>query len=294
MAIKKGIYAASMSIFNSDLSLDIDSTIKHSEKLVEEGLHGTVFFGSTGCAQLISSGEKKKLIDKLNENQFKNNFIIGTGANSLKENIELMQHAINNGIDRFLLMPPAYYKYGDEGAYSFYANVVQKIPESKIILYNFEKLSGYKFSTQIIEKLVRDFPKQIVGIKDSTYNLYDKLKIPNFLIFPGSELKLLKGLQLGNSGIISAICNVTAQLSRKVYDDFINREKQTFNDKLCAVRKVFDNYNLISGLHSFMSIENEKYKNILPPLSLLSDSEQKEMMSKLKKLNFFPEKNIAA
>jgi hypothetical protein len=43
-----------------------------------------------------------------------------------------------------------------------------------------------------------------------------------------------------------------------------------------------------------MSIENEKYKNILPPLSLLSDSEQKEMMSKLKKLNFFPEKNIAA
>ena len=25
----------------------------------------------------------------------------------------------------FLLMPPAYYKYGDDGAYSFYANVIQ-------------------------------------------------------------------------------------------------------------------------------------------------------------------------
>ena len=294
MAIKKGIYAASMSIFNQDLSLDIESTIRHSERLIKEGLHGVIFFGSTGCAQLISSKEKKKLIDKLNSNKFKDHFMIGTGANALNENIELMRHALNNGIDKFLLMPPAYYKYGDDGAYSFYANVVQKVPESKIILYNFEKLSGYKFSVKIIEKLVRDFPKQIVGVKDSTYNLYEILKIPNFLIFPGSELKLLKGLELGNSGIISAICNVTAPLAIKVYNDFQNKKKQTFNAKLCAVRKVFDNYNLISGLHSFMSIENEKYKRILPPLSLLSEAQQKEMMFKLKELDFFPEKNIAA
>ena len=294
MSIKKGIYSATMSILDEDLSLDADSTIKHAEKLIVEGCHGVVLFGSTGMAQLISSNEKKKLINKLSKSKFKDNFMIGTGTNALNENIELMRHALNNGIDKFLLMPPAYYKYGDDGAYSFYANVVQKVPESKIILYNFEKLSGYKFSVKIIEKLVKDFPKQIVGVKDSTYNLYEVLKIPNFLIFPGSELKLLKGLELGNSGIISAICNVTASLARKVYDDFHNNKKQTLNEKLCAVRKVFDNYNLISGLHSFMSIENEKYKRILPPLSLLSEAQQKEMMSKLKELDFFPEKNIAA
>ena len=120
------------------------------------------------------------------------------------------------------------------------------------------------------------------------------LKLPNFLIFTGSELKLLKGLELGNSGIISAICNVTAPLARRVYDDFNNKKIQTFNKKLCEIRKVFDNYNLISGLHSFMSVENEKYKKILPPLSLLSETQQKEMMSKLKGLDFFPAKNIAA
>ena len=58
MAIK-GIYAASMSIFNEDLSLHIDSTIKHAERLVKEGCHGVAIFGSTGQAQLISSTEKK-------------------------------------------------------------------------------------------------------------------------------------------------------------------------------------------------------------------------------------------
>jgi 4-hydroxy-tetrahydrodipicolinate synthase len=294
MAIKKGVYAASMSIFNQDLSLDIDATIKHSENLIEQGLHGCVMFGSTGCAQLISSNEKKKLIDKLSNNKFKDQFMIGTGSNALNENVELMKHSLKNGIDRFLIMPPAYYKYSDDGAYAFYANVIQKVPESKIILYNFEKLSGYKFSIQNIEKLVSDFPKQILGVKDSTYNVYEKLKIPNFLIFPGSETKLLKGLELGNSGIISAICNVTASLARKVYDDFYNKKKQIFNEKLCAVRKVFDNYNLISALHSFMSEENERYKKILPPLNLLSKIQTKELISKLKEIEFNLEKNIAA
>ena len=152
MTIKKGIYAASMSILNEDLSLDIDYTIRHAERLIREGCHGVVLFGSTGQAQLISSNEKKKLIKKLNNSKFKDHFMIGTGDNALNENIELIKHSLDNGVDRFLLMPPAYYKYGDDGAYSFYANVVQKVPESKIILYNFEKLNGYVFSVQIVEK----------------------------------------------------------------------------------------------------------------------------------------------
>ena len=283
-----------MSVLNDDLSLNVDSTIKHAEKVISEGCHGVVLFGSTGMAQLISSDEKKVLIDKISTNKLKDFFIMGTGANSLNENIQLMKHSINSGIDRFLLMPPAYYKYEDEGAYAYYANVIQKVPESKIILYNFEKLCGYKFSINIIEKLVKDFPKQILGVKDSSYNLYEKLKIPNFLIFPGSETKLLKGLEMGNSGIISAICNVTASLARKVYDDFHSKKKQTVNEKLCAIRKVFDNYNLISALHTFMSEENGEYKQVLPPLNLLSQQEKKEFMSKLKVLEFFPEKNMAA
>ena len=294
MAIKKGIYAASMSIFKDDLSLDVNSTIKHAERLIKEGCHGVAIFGSTGQSQLISTKEKKELIAKLSDSSFKEHFLIGTGANSLNENIEIMKHCLKNNFNRFLIMPPAYYKYGDEGAYAFFSNIIQKIPESEIILYNFEKLSGYKFSSQIIKKLVKDYPTQILGVKDSTYNLYETLRIPNFLVFPGSETKLLKGLELGCSGIISAVCNVTATLARKVYDDFNGKKKQTFNDKLCDVRSIFDNFNLISGVHTFMSVEDKKYKNILPPLSLLNEVKERELMLKLRELDFFPEKIKAA
>ena len=43
-----------------------------------------------------------------------------------------------------------------------------------------------------------------------------------------------------------------------------------------------------------MSFESDRYKRVLPPLSLLSEKQEKEMMSKLKELEFFPENNIAA
>ena len=59
----KGIYAASMSVFNSDLSLNIEKTVNHAEKIIDLGCHGAAIFGSTGQAQLISISEK---IDLLN------------------------------------------------------------------------------------------------------------------------------------------------------------------------------------------------------------------------------------
>ena len=125
MAIKSGIYAASVSVINEDLSLDVSNTISHAEHLVHAGCHGVAIFGSTGMAQLISSSEKKKLIDEVSGSKFKDNFLIGTGSNSFNENIQLMKHCLSNNINQFLMMPPAYYKYGDEGVYSFFSNVIQ-------------------------------------------------------------------------------------------------------------------------------------------------------------------------
>ena len=281
-----GIYAASLSILNENLELDYKRTILHAEQLIDNGCHGVVFFGSTGQSQLISLGEKIQLINHLPGSKFKEKFIIGTGLNSLSDTINLMKISKTLNFDKFLIMPPAYYKYDDEDVINFYSKLIEEVNECKIILYNFEKLSGYKFSKDCIKKLVDKFPNQIVGAKDSSYNLYEDLQIENFSILPGSESKLLKGLELGCSGIITATTNVTSLLARQVYDNFFNKSPQDLNKKLCDVRAVFDKYNLISGLHSFMSEKDTIYKNVLPPLKLLSEIDKKEMLSSLKKLDF--------
>ena len=282
----KGIYAASVSILNENLTLNVEKTINHAENLIKQGCHGVVIFGSTGQAQLISMSEKIQLINKLIESKYKNSFIIGTGLNSLGDTINLVNISRSLGFKKYLIMPPAYYKYKDPDVINFYTEIIKKIEDCKIILYNFEKLCGYKFTISCVEKLVKKFPDQIIGLKDSSYNLYENLKIKNFSILPGSENKLLKGLELGCSGVISATCNVTANLARNVFENFQNGNKQVWNEKLCKVRNIFENYNLISSVHSFLSENDNDYKNLLPPLSLLDDNNKLELINKLNKIDF--------
>ena len=289
-----GIYAASMSVLNSDLSLNVEKTILHAEKLIDQGCHGTAIFGSTGQAQLISISEKIKLLNVLSESKYKDKHVIGTGLNSLNETINFMKIAVSLNFKKFLIMPPAYYNYQDSDVMNFYSKIIDTIPQSQIILYNFEKLCGYKFSIKCVENLVKKFPEQIVGVKDSSYNLFENLSIENFSVMPGSESKLLKGLEKGCSGIITATCNATAQLARKVYDDYQNDKEQSLNKKLIDVRNSFEKYNLISALHTLFSIDDKIYENLLPPLSLLNDTDKKNLMQNLKDLNFETKSQLAA
>jgi len=286
MNLLKGIFAASISILNDDLSLNNSKTIIHCEKLIEDGCHGVAVFGSTGQAQLISVSEKINFLNELSRSKYKEKFIIGTGLNSLTETINLIKVSTTLSFDRFLIMPPAYYKYGHAEVINFYSKIIEAVPNIEIVLYNFEKLCGYKFDIATIKELVKKFPKQIIGIKDSTYNIFEELKLENFSVLPGSETKLIKGLKMGCSGIITATCNVTAELSRKVYDDFIKDKSTKDNQKLCDVREAFERYNLISGLHTCYSVKDKIYKNILPPLSLLEQNDYQDLIKNLSSLNF--------
>ena len=159
MSLIKGIYAASMSVLNDDLTLNIAKTIEHAEMVIENGCHGAAIFGSTGQAQLIPIAEKINLLNQIALNKYKDKYIIGTGLNSLGETINLMRVARSLDFKKFLIMPPAYYKYGDNEVIDFYSKIVEAIPDSKIILYNFEKLCGYKFSVECVEELVKRISK---------------------------------------------------------------------------------------------------------------------------------------
>ena len=154
-------------------------------------------------------------------------------------------------------MNVAYYKNEDSGVYNFYKNIIKSVPESKIILYNFSKLSGYAFTSKVTTRLIKDFPKNIVGMKDSTGNLWDNFKAKNFSMFVGSEKKLLEGLKLGASGCISATTNVTGKIAKKVFEEFCKSGKSP-NDKILKdLRNVFDETgNLISAQHTLKSAEN--------------------------------------
>ena len=93
--ITRGVYGAGLSVLNTDLSLDVDATVKHAEGLIKSGLHGVFAFGSTGQSQNLSNFEKKKFISKISSHKYKKQFYLGTGNNALYDNIDLINHGFN-------------------------------------------------------------------------------------------------------------------------------------------------------------------------------------------------------
>ena len=98
----KGIYAAAVSILNENLSLNIDRTVLHAENLIDQGCHGVAIFGSTGQGQLISVSEKINLLTRLSTSKYKNNYLIGTGFNSLSETINMMKVSCSLNLKKLL------------------------------------------------------------------------------------------------------------------------------------------------------------------------------------------------
>ena len=292
----KGVFGASMSVFKADLSLNIEGTIQHAKENLDDVGVSTAFMGSTGAGALISLDEKKELIRALSKHKFKEQILIGTALTSLKDTISLMKHAIEFNQVNFLIMPCCYFQNTDESVYNWYSKIIHFVPESKIVLYNFSKLNGgYAFSSEVTKRLINDFPSNIIGMKESTGNLWDNFKAENFLMFVGSEKKLAANLKIGGVGTISATLNFSGSLAKKVYDDCIKNGSSPENKKLQDIRTAFDETgNLISALHTLKSIENKAYANLPPPLELLSESKKEELIKKLKELGVLNNKNIAA
>ena len=108
--ISRGVYSATCSILNDDFSLNVQATIDHAADTINKGLHGAIFFGSTGQSQLISNSEKKVLISKIANHKLRKQFFLGTGCNSYRETLDLVKYGFEYGFKDFLIMPPAYYK----------------------------------------------------------------------------------------------------------------------------------------------------------------------------------------
>ena len=299
--LKAGIYPASMSVLNNDLSLDAPQTVQHAEKLISFGCEGAILGGTTGMSAYLSIKDKMNLIEEAGKSSQKEKMIIGPGTTSLLDTASLINFAKSKGLNRFLCQPCAYgwpgIKNKDEAIYSYFSALLNRTGTCEIILYNFPKLVGVDFSVEAVERLLHNYKDVFIGLKDSgSDDLYKKIKIKNFKIFVGSEKKLESSLKEGCSGtLISATVNIhfQAQLAIKVFENFKKGKDSKDNKLLVKVRSICDEFNLIECLHTFFSEKQKIYQNILPPLRLLSEKDKIKFFNQLKEIGFYPERKAA-
>ena len=291
-----GVLSPVLTPFKKDLKPDVNRFIQQCQWLLSQNVSLAVF-GTNSEANSLAVHEKISLLNSLVEAGINpDSMMPGTGCCSLTESIELTSQAINLGCKGALMLPPFYYKeVSDEGIFRNYSEIIQKIGSEKlkIYLYHIPQVSGVGLSINLIDRLVNEYPKVIVGIKDSSgdweniKNILDR-QWDDFRVFTGTEFILLKTMQAGGAGCISATANINPKAIYNLYKNWVSDQAEELQIKLNKIRNLMESYPMIPALKSVVAYysKHKEWNIVRPPLVSLKKDSQEELLQKLSNFGF--------
>ncbi|KAI5799033.1 hypothetical protein EDC01DRAFT_28228 [Geopyxis carbonaria] len=230
-----GMYAPTPAFFDP-LTDDLDmATIRsHTVRLAAAGCAGIVTQGSNGEAVHLSHSERRIVTAMTREALDDAGYtslpvIVGCGAQSTRETIELCHDALLSGGDYALVLPASYYKtlYTPASQLEFFHEVADASP-IPLLIYNFPgAVSGIDLDSDVVTKLSKH--PNIVGVKLTCGNTGKLGRVcaatPNdgtFLTLAGSCDFTLQSLVVGGSGVIGGLANIAPRACTAVYDLWIS------------------------------------------------------------------------
>ena len=288
-----GAYAAAVTPINEDFSINKNLYLSHCKNLLNQGLDGLGIFGTTGEANSFNIDEKIEAINFLVEHNIKpSQLIIGTGVCSIKDSVLLSKNAASLKSKAVLVLPAFYYKnVTNEGVIEYYRRIIEEVGDNDLnyILYHFPKISGVPINFEIIEKLLKLYPKNVVGMKDSSgdsENMIQVIKSFNdFSLFSGSDTLALKICQHGGAGAITATSNISGCLLSYIVKNYKNKKNiknfdliQNLQEK---IRSLATTHEAISVIKAYLSLNenNKDWNRLLPPLkSILEPKKNKTII----------------
>ena len=291
-----GVLSPVVTPFKDDFSPDPERLINHCRWLLSQNV-GLAPFGTTSEGNSLSVEEKISLLDQLFEAGIDNTRLIaGTGLCALTDTVKLTAHTTKLGCAGTLMLPPFYYKDASEdGLYASFAEVIERVGSSdlRIYLYHIPPIAHIGISPRLVERLVRQYPDTIVGIKDSSgdwdnTNALLQLGLDNFRVFAGSESFLLQNMRAGGAGCISATANINPAAIHHLYEAWQSDAAQDMQDNLDAVRDIVQRYPVIPALKAIIAkfSNDPQWAVVRPPLVSLSDDQQSTLRQELRQSAF--------
>lgn len=259
---------------------------------------GLAVFGTNSEANSMSVSERLAVLDHLiGAGLPSSQMMPGTGACAVPDAVTMTRAAVNAGCAGVLLLPPFYYKdVTDDGLFAYVANIIEKVGSAalKIYVYNIPPITKVGFSLPLLERLVAAYPNTVVGIKDSsgdwayTESVIKTLAPSGFRVYAGSESFLLKTMQAGGVGCISATTNVNPAAIAALASDWQSADAVARQAALDQVRMVFQKRPMIAAMKAAVAhySGDPQWAQLRPPLVKLSAAEHALMLQELNALHF--------
>jgi len=284
MEIIRGVIAPILTPFNDDLSVATDLYVAHAHRLLDQGCAGIAPFGTTGEALSVGISERIAAIRSLVDGGIDPaKMIPGTGLSNVADTARLSRTCLDMGCTAVLTLPPFYYKsVSEDGLYQYFKQLIGAIgSDARIYLYHIPPIAIVGVPPSLAARLHTDFPRQIIGIKDSSgewENTRALLDIEGMIVYPGSELALLDALEHGAPGCITATANINAGDIAKVVDLYEQGDIATaksLHDAVKRFRLIVQDYAPIPAQKRLlaMSTGDQRWANVRPPLTAISEDE---------------------
>jgi 4-hydroxy-tetrahydrodipicolinate synthase len=219
-----GLWPAILHPLAEDGSPDVARTVAHTQTMLQAGCRGVTLFGTTGEGPAFTVAERNAMLDAvLAEGVQPHQLVVTITAVALGDAIALGRHALARGVQRQMLMPPFYFKQPrDTGIVQAISTVVDGIGSDalRLVLYHFPAMSTAGFSHAAIAELLRRYPVQMAGIKDSMGDLDHTLGLveafPDLSVLVGAEPQVAPAMLAGAAGSICGLANVAPRLMQRV------------------------------------------------------------------------------
>ena len=292
-----GVLAPVVTPFDADYAPDPERFARHCKWLLGNGV-GLAVFGTNSEANSLAVPERIDLLEQLvAAGVDPARMMPGTGTCAMTDTVRLTAHATALGCAGVLMLPPFYYKgVSDEGLYRSYSEVIQRVGDARlrVYLYNIPPVAQVPISLALIERLLRDYPGVIAGVKDSsgdwanTKAMLERFAPQGFDVFAGSEVFLLATLRHGGRGCISATANVNPAAIDAVFRQWQGAGADAMQAGLDRVRAIFQKHPMISALKAAVAhwSGDARWRTVRPPLVELGAAQSEALVAELELAGF--------
>nr|MBX2880360.1 dihydrodipicolinate synthase family protein [Granulosicoccus sp.] len=259
-----------------------------------QGLSGVAPMGTTGEGNSLPLSFRASVPEMFRDAGFASDKVIfGTGSCSVGDAIVATRAVLEAGFNNVLVLPPFYYKnVSEDGVFDYFERLINGAGSDalRIYLYHFPKLSMTPITVPLVKRLKSEFGPMIAGLKDSSGDFKGTLDFvaaaDDFDVFSGSEAVLLGALAKGCAGSISATSNASAHLTAETYKAAGTDKAAELQQTLTDVRLAIAEYPLSAALKQVAAWrhEDESWRAVLPPNTMLSDAQAKKLRESLEAL----------
>lgn len=285
----KGVYAALMTPFHADGSVDYDALIALADHCIRSGLTGLYVGGSTGEGFLLTEEERMDVFRTVGKHfSGKCNLFAHVGAISTDSAVRMAKAAAESGFDAVSAVAPFYYAFPLEAIKTYYSDIMHAT-QLPMLMYNFPNAGGFNGMLDVVHAFIDD--EKLLGIKHTSQNLFELEQFKHLerdlFVFNGFDEMLVAGLSMGADGGIGSTYNFMPQIILEIYNSFNKGD-------IAAAQKAQEKANrIIADIipYGVFQMEKEILKNLgLPvgecrkpflPLSAEGKAKAKEIAASL-------------